>query len=178
MSETKPSSTMDNNNTTNTTLAPDELQKLPLQQQLWYFIDDVIPTDDKSTEVVCYDMGFNENEQTILTELFPKSMEIFDEISYAPAHAQSKYPDMVPYFPIIQTLDNTFVSRNINPIWEATPMGIPQPVLTSIFLSNRNGQKLYLHRNPVQGGLPFRLIYGDFSHEHDFVGIVYLTDNP
>lgn len=159
----------------NKTMSPDDLQKLPLDEQLWFLIDDVIPQPNHPTEVVIYDMGINQSGTGPAIELFPKSMEIFDEIVNAPNHAMQKYPSMVPYFSTISNLESTYIKRDINPYWEAFPISIPTGIMVTLHIGVTKGARLFLHREPAPGRLPFRLCYGDDSHKHDFVGICYLS---
>lgn len=149
------------------------LRAKPLDEQLWFFIDDVIPTAKADTEVILCETGIVKNNMPEFT-LVPKSMEIFEEISNMPNHAASSYPHMVKYFQDILHLYNDYVRQDVNPYWECIPLSVPAPALLAIFVSLKQGNQAFLSLQPRKGALPFRLIYGDSSHKHDFVGIVYL----
>lgn len=149
------------------------LRAKPLDEQLWFFIDDVIPTAKADTEVILCETGVVKNNMPEFT-LVPKSMEIFEEISNMPNHAASSYPHMVKYFQDILHLYNDYVRQDVNPYWECVPLSVPAPALLAIFVSLKQGNQAFLSLQPRKGALPFRLIYGDSSHKHDFVGIVYL----
>lgn len=149
------------------------LRAKPLDEQLWFFIDDVIPTAKADTEVILCETGIVKNNMPEFT-LVPKSMEIFEEISNMPNHAASSYPHMVKYFQDILHLYNDYVRQDVNPYWECVPLSVPAPALLAIFVSLKQGNQAFLSLQPRKGALPFRLIYGDSSHKHDFVGIVYL----
>lgn len=149
------------------------LRAKPLDEQLWFFIDDVIPTAKADTEVILCETGVVKNNMPEFT-LVPKSMEIFEEISNMPNHAASSYPHMVKYFQDILHLYNDYVRQDVNPYWECIPLSVPAPALLAIFVSLKQGNQAFLSLQPRKGALPFRLIYGDSSHKHDFVGIVYL----
>lgn len=149
------------------------LRAKPLDEQLWFFIDDVIPTAKADTEVILCETGVVKNNMPEFT-LIPKSMEIFEEISNMPNHAASSYPHMVKYFQDILHLYNDYVRQDVNPYWECVPLSVPAPALLAIFVSLKQGNQAFLSLQPRKGALPFRLIYGDSSHKHDFVGIVYL----
>lgn len=149
------------------------LRAKPLDEQLWFFIDDVIPTAKADTEVILCETGVVKNNMPEFT-LVPKSMEIFEEISNMPNHAASSYPHMVKYFQEILHLYNNYVRQDVNPYWECVPLSVPAPALLAIFVSLKQGNQAFLSLQPRKGALPFRLIYGDSSHKHDFVGIVYL----
>lgn len=149
------------------------LRAKPLDEQLWFFIDDVIPTAKADTEVILCETGVVKNNMPEFT-LVPKSMEIFEEISNMPNHAASSYPHMVKYFQDILHLYNNYVRQDVNPYWECIPLSVPAPALLAIFVSLKQGNQAFLSLQPRKGALPFRLIYGDSSHKHDFVGIVYL----
>lgn len=151
----------------------DALRAKPLDEQLWFFIDDVIPTAKADTEVILCETGVVKNNMPEFT-LVPKSMEIFEEISNMPNHAASSYPHMVKYFQDILHLYNDYVRQDVNPYWECVPLSVPAPALLAIFVSLKQGNQAFLSLQPRKGALPFRLIYGDSSHKHDFVGIVYL----
>ena len=149
------------------------LRAKPLDEQLWFFIDDVIPTAKADTEVILCETGVVKNNMPEFT-FVPKSMEIFEEISNMPNHAASSYPHMVKYFQDILHLYNDYVRQDVNPYWECVPLSVPAPALLAIFVSLKQGNQAFLSLQPRKGALPFRLIYGDSSHKHDFVGIVYL----
>ena len=149
------------------------LRAKPLDEQLWFFIDDVIPTAKADTEVILCETGVVKNNMPEFT-LVPKSMEIFEEISNMPNHAASSYPHMVKYFQDILHLYNDYVRQDVNPYWECVPLSVPAPALLAIFVSLKQGNQAFLSLQPRKGALPFRLIYGDSSHKHDFVSIVYL----
>lgn len=149
------------------------LRAKPLDEQLWFFIDDVIPTAKADTEVILCETGVVKNNMPEFT-LVPKSMEIFEEISNMPNHAASSYPHMVKYFQDILHLYNDYVRQDVNPYWECVPLSVPAPALLAIFVSLKQGHQAFLSLQPRKGALPFRLIYGDSSHKHDFVGLVYL----
>lgn len=149
------------------------LRQKPLDEQLWFFIDDVIPTDTHDTELVLCETGLIKNGIPEF-QLIPKSIEIFEEIGNIPNHVAPSYPHMVKYFPDILNLYNNYVKQDINPYWECVPLGIPAPAMVHLFLALKSGHQAFISQKPKQGSLPFRLIYGDLSHKHDFVGVVYL----
>lgn len=169
------SDTQDAQTTSATGIDPEvaALRAKPLDEQLWFFIDDVIPTAKADTEVILCETGVVKNNMPEFT-LVPKSMEIFEEISNMPNHAASSYPHMVKYFQDILHLYNDYVRQDVNPYWECVPLSVPAPALLAIFVSLKQGNQAFLSLQPRKGALPFRLIYGDSSHKHDFVGIVYL----
>lgn len=102
----------------NTTSAIDtdiaKLHSLSEQEQLWFFIDDVVPTPQKDTEVTIIENGMTDTGFPLLT-LAPKSMEIFEEIANIPTQAAKNYPKMVKYFNDIKHLYDDIVRQDINP---------------------------------------------------------------
>lgn len=153
-----------------------DLRKLPPEDQLWFFLDDVVPTDTRDAEIVTWEDDIDPNGTTHIS-LTAKSIEIFEEIANIPNHAVSKYPDMVKYFPDIIRLYNTVVKENVNPYWEANMVHPINPMAIGMLLGLQNGQlRGFLTRKPKPNAhnIPIWLTYGDESHKHDFVGMVYL----
>lgn len=151
----------------------DALHAMSDDDQLWFFIDDVVPTTNKDTEVIICEDGVSPQGVPMLT-LAPHSMEIFEEIANIPNHAASMYPNMVKYFSDIIRLYNTVVRQDINPYWSTEIMEPSSPTAIQILIGIQSGYKGYLSLTPKQNSIPVRLHYGDNSHKHDFVGIVYL----
>lgn len=166
----------DTSNTANATVDPDiaALHAMSDDDQLWYFIDDVVPTDTKDTEVIICEDGITDSGFPMLT-LGAKSMEIFEEIANIPNHAVGMYPNMVKYFSDIIRLYNDVVRQDINPYWAAEAIQPATPQIVQMLIGIQTGGcRGFLSRTPKKNSVPFRLYYGDNSHKHDFVGIVYL----
>lgn len=173
----------DNNNNPNTPSIPNlnnvtdpdliKLHQMTEDERLWFFIDDIIPTDKNDTEIIVIDEEADDGTPQFV--LSPKSLEIFETIANAPNHAMSYYPNMIKYFQDIKELYNTIVIPDRNPYWVTQPIQNINPqalqMLIDIHAGNCQG---YLSKNPVPNSVPYRLIYGDNTHEHDFVGIVYM----
>lgn len=182
--------TKNSTNTTTTTTTPsstqpatssdpdlDALHAMSEEDQLWFFIDDVVPTDTKDTEVIVCEDGITENGMPMMT-LAPKSMEIFEEIANVPNHAASMYPNMTKYFADIIRLYNTVVRADVNPYWSTELIEPANQLTVQILIAIQiGGCRGFLSKTPKQNSVPVRLIYGDSSHKHDFVGIVYLYVN-
>ena len=151
-----------------------DLRAKPLDEQLWFFIDDVVPTNGKDTEIILGHDGFDENGIPTFN-FVPKSMEIFEEIANIPNHVATSYPTMVKYFADIIRLYNDYVKQDINPFWSIRPLQPDSPAIASIiFAIEQFGKKGFLSLEPKPQSIPCRLLYGDSSHKHDFVGIVYM----
>lgn len=147
----------------------DAFQHLSDQEKLWFFIDDMVPTDTTDTAIIPY-----QDDSGAIT-ILPKSMDIFEEIANAPNHAAKLYPNMIPYFPEILRLYNTVVEEDNNPYWHCEPVLPNNTQTASILLAlNHPNYEGFLSRTPKQGSIPCRLHYGDTSHTHDFVGMVYM----
>lgn len=152
----------------------DNLHAMSDDDQLWFFIDDVVPTDGKDTEVIICEDGVSDCGIPLMT-LAPKSMEIFEEIANIPNHAASMYPNMVKYFTDIIRLYNDVVRQDVNPYWSTEIIDSTSQLSLQLLLAIQTGGcRGFLSRNPKQNSIPVRLHYGDNSHKHDFVGIVYL----
>ena len=150
------------------------LQQLPQDEWLWYFIDDVVPTPQKDTEILLSDQGVDDDGMPVFT-MIPKSLEILDMINDAPAHAAQYYPEIVKFFPIIQNLHKNVIVDGINPYWAAAPINPPDfNTIQTIFTMFLTGRHAYLSLIPKPNSIPCRLIYGDSSHKHDYVGIVFM----
>lgn len=149
------------------------LRNKPLHEQLWFFIDDVIPTSIRDTELILCEIGASSGNMPAFT-FMPKSLDIFEEIANIPHHSLTKYPSMAKYFGDIINLYNNYVKPDINPYWSIEPIGIPAQIMTGLYVAVKNGQQAVISLTPKQGSLPFRLTYGDDSHTHDYVGIVYV----
>lgn len=172
--EPTPTSSLDSQifNTTDKDLLT--LKQLPKDEWLWYFIDDVIPTPQKDTEILLTDQGTDDNGMPMFT-MIPKSLEILEMVRNAPNHAAHYYPGIVKFFPIIQDLYNNVIIDEINPYWAAAPIHPPDfNTLHTIFTMFVTGKHAYLSLTPTSDSIPCRLIYGDLSHKHDYVGIVHM----
>lgn len=169
------SSSATSSNTTST-IDPDiaKLHSLSEQEQLWFFIDDVVPTPQKDTEVTIIENGMTDTGFPLLT-LAPKSMEIFEEIANIPAQAAKNYPKMVKYFNDIKHLYDDIVRQDINPYWSTEVLEPATPASIQMLLGiHQNALQGFLSLTPKPNSIPFRLVFGEESHKHDFVGIVYL----
>ena len=173
-----------NDNTTNTPHLPNtnnntdpdliKLHQLPEEEQLWFFLDDIVPTDTNDTEIIIIDDGVDDNNIPQFV-LGPKSLEIFETIANEPNHAMSYYPNMIKYFQDIIHLYNTIVIPDRNPYWVTHPIQNISPQMLQMLIDIHSGNsKGFLSRKPVPNSIPYRLIYGDNTHKHDFVGIVYM----
>lgn len=161
---------------TASTVDPDiaKLHSLSEQEQLWFFIDDVVPTPQKDTEVTIIENGMTDTGFPLLT-LAPKSMEIFEEIANIPAQAAKNYPKMVKYFNDIKHLYDDIVRQDINPYWSTEVLEPATPASIQMLLGiHQNALQGFLSLTPKPNSIPFRLMFGEESHKHDFVGIVYL----
>lgn len=169
--------TTDSNDTVTSASSDPEMDaflKLDDQEKLWFFIDDMVPTENHDTEVIPYQDGSFINGHPSI-RLIPKSMDIFEEIAMAPNHAASSYPELTKYFSEIIRLYNTIVKEDVNPYWRCEPIQVATPQTVAILLALANNQyRGLLSRKPKPDSIPCRLHYGDDSHKHDFVGIVYL----
>ena len=151
-----------------------KLHSLSEQEQLWFFIDDVVPTPQKDTEVTIIENGITDTGFPLLT-LAPKSMEIFEEIANIPAQAAKNYPKMVKYFNDIKHLYDNIVRQDINPYWSTEVLEPATPASIQMLLGiHQNALQGFLSLTPKPNSIPFRLMFGEESHKHDFVGIVYL----
>lgn len=158
------------------TVDPDivKLHSLSEQEQLWFFIDDVVPTPQKDTEVTIIENGITDTGFPLLT-LAPKSMEIFEEIANLPAQAAKSYPKMVKYFNDIKHLYDNVVRQDINPYWSTEVLEPATPTSIQMLLGiHQNALQGFLSLTPKPNSIPFRLMFGEESHKHDFVGIAYL----
>ena len=150
------------------------LRNLPEDEQLWFFIDDIVPRPGKDTEVIVIEDGPTDEGIPCFT-LYPQSLNILDEIANVTDDVKGTYSELVKYFPDIIRLYHTFIKPDISPYWAvellepATPSALQ--TLMSIQLA---GLKGYLSLTAKPDATPCRLLYGDESHKHDFVGIVYL----
>lgn len=172
--------TLDTSNTPQTYMIDQDVLNLrakPLDEQLWFFIDDVVPKQGEDTEVVLINEGMTGNGIPAFG-FAPKSMEIFEEIANIPNHVATSYPSLVKYFADIIRLYNDYVKQDINPFWSIQPLQPNAPAFMNILLGmERFGHQGFLSLDPKPQSVPVRLIYGDISHKHDFVGIVYLYVN-
>ena len=161
---------------TATAVDPDvaKLRSLPQQEQLWFFIDDVVPTDKTDTEVTIIENGVTDPGFPMLT-LAPKSLEIFEEIANTPQDAAQYYPTMVKYFADIKRLYDIIIRQDINPYWSTELVQPATPMTIQMLLGIQQGAcRGFLSLEPKPDSIPFRLMFGELSHKHDFVGIVYL----
>lgn len=151
-----------------------KLRSLSQQEQLWFFIDDVVPTATSDTEVTIIENGVTDTGFPMLT-LAPKSLEIFEEIANTPQDAAQYYPTMVKYFADIKRLYDVIIRQDINPYWSTELVQPATPMTIQMLLGIQQGAcQGFLSLEPKPDSIPFRLMFGELSHKHDFVGIVYL----
>ena len=150
------------------------LRNMSHDDQLYFFLDDIVPSATKDSRVIIADDIESENSNIPFIAI-PQSIEIFEQIANMPNHAASMYPDMTKYFYDIIWLYNNVYSNKNNPYWSLTPVYNVPMQATQNFIAARMGKiKAFISLDAKKNSIPYRLIYGDNSHKHDFVGVVYL----
>lgn len=150
------------------------LRNMSHDDQLYFFLDDIVPSATKDSRVIITDDIESENSNIPFIAI-PQSIEIFEQIANMPNHAASMYPDMTKYFYDIIWLYNNVYSNKNNPYWSLTPVYNVPMQATQNFIAARMGKiKAFISLDAKKNSIPYRLIYGDNSHKHDFVGVVYL----
>lgn len=150
------------------------LRNMSHDDQLYFFLDDIVPSATKDSRVIIADDIESENSNIPFIAI-PQSIEIFEQIANMPNHAASMYPDMTKYFYDIIWLYNNVYSNKNNPYWSLTPVYNVPMQATQNFIAARMGKiKAFISLDTKKNSIPYRLIYGDNSHKHDFVGVVYL----
>lgn len=150
------------------------LHALNEQDQMWYFLDDLVPNDKTDTEVLISTSGMCDSGLGNFM-ITPNSIEIFEQIANMPHHVSQRYPEMVKFFPDIIRLYKDLYQEDMNPYWDIQPLAnISMSMIPYFTEVMQHKLKAYLTRKTNQG-IPYRLIYGDDSHKHDYVGVVYLT---
>lgn len=150
------------------------LRNMSHDDQLYFFLDDIVPSATKDSRVIIADDIESENSNIPFIAI-PQSIEIFEQIANMPNHAASMYSDMTKYFYDIIWLYNNVYSNKNNPYWSLTPVYNVPMQATQNFIAARMGKiKAFISLDAKKNSIPYRLIYGDNSHKHDFVGVVYL----
>lgn len=150
------------------------LRNMSHDDQLYFFLDDIVPSTTKDSRVIIADDIESENSNIPFIAI-PQSIEIFEQIANMPNHAASMYPDMTKYFYDIIWLYNNVYSNKNNPYWSLTPVyNVPMQATQNFIAARMEKIKAFISLDAKKNSIPYRLIYGDNSHKHDFVGVVYL----